>query len=202
MDKRVVLAIAATGVTVAFLLGRTAGAMASPREGAVPALLPSVFEQAPQAPQASQAPRIPIAFSVPPAAVLVSGVGCDSVEGEAIHIHAQLQIYFNGFSIPLPAGLGFNGRCTYWLHTHTDDGVIHVESPVVRTFRLGQFLDIAGFPRFGSGAGMIAFVDTQDGKGFREFDGDYRDIPLTPHAVIAMGIGEFDPQPFAFAPNQ
>jgi hypothetical protein len=32
----------------------------------------------------------------------------------------------------------------YWLHTHDDTGVIHIESPENRTFILGKFFDIWG----------------------------------------------------------
>ncbi len=36
------------------------------------------------------------------------------------------------------------GGCFYWLHTHTEDGIIHIESPVQRTFTLGHFFAIWG----------------------------------------------------------
>jgi hypothetical protein len=35
-------------------------------------------------------------------------------------------------------------RCIYWLHTHADTGVVHVESPKERNFTLGEFLNICG----------------------------------------------------------
>ena len=38
---------------------------------------------------------------------------------------------------PVAAG----GQCFYWLHTHTSDGVIHIESPTQRIYTLGQFFD-------------------------------------------------------------
>ena len=33
------------------------------------------------------------------------------------------------------------GQCIYWLHTHTSDGVIHIESPTQRVYTLGDFFD-------------------------------------------------------------
>ena len=39
------------------------------------------------------------------------------------------------------------GSCFYWLHTHAEDGIIHVESPsTTETFTLGQFFAEWGIP--------------------------------------------------------
>jgi hypothetical protein len=38
------------------------------------------------------------------------------------------------------------GSCFAWLHTHSADGIIHTESPVTRTFTLGEFFDVWGQP--------------------------------------------------------
>ena len=50
-------------------------------------------------------------------------------------------------------------RCYYWLHTHTNDGVIHVESPTQRLYTLGDFFDIWRQPlsarRVGAATGTI-----------------------------------------------
>ncbi|MDQ2680721.1 MAG: hypothetical protein M3Y21_06850 [Candidatus Eremiobacteraeota bacterium] len=76
----------------------------------------------------------------------IDGVHCDAVEGIAEHVHAHLQLFARGRKIAVPAMIGIpNGSgCLYWLHTHQDDGVIHIESPVKRPFTLGQFFDIWG----------------------------------------------------------
>ncbi len=76
----------------------------------------------------------------------IDKIRCDSMEGAVEHIHAHLQLFDRGHKVSVPAGIGIpsNGSCLYWLHTHTDDGFIHVESPMVATFTLGQFFDIWG----------------------------------------------------------
>jgi hypothetical protein len=33
-------------------------------------------------------------------------------------------------------------KCIYWLHTHDNSGIIHIESPIKRDFTLGQFFDL------------------------------------------------------------
>ena len=38
------------------------------------------------------------------------------------------------------------GACFFYLHTHSADGIIHIESPVTRTYTLGNFFDVWGRP--------------------------------------------------------
>ncbi len=69
-----------------------------------------------------------------------------TMEGEALHIHQHLTMYVNGQPVGVPANIGINQRAG-WLsavHVHDDSGVIHVESPYVTTFTLGQFFDVWG----------------------------------------------------------
>lgn len=203
LDKLVLPTLIVFGVVGAYLLGLASGSknelqaedVVTPATAAVDTqpTAPPAAAPATAAAAATAAGQAPTSVHAP-----ISGIGCDAMEGEALHIHAQLQIYFNGKSVPLPAGLGIADSCTYWLHTHTADGVIHVEAPVDRNFTLGQFIDVAGMPRFGPGTKVRAFVDVQDGSGFHEFHGNHRDILLTPHAVIALGVGDFTPKPFTF----
>ncbi len=74
---------------------------------------------------------------------LVDGIECDTTEYTVFHIHAHLDIFVNGQPTIIPAFIGIQGnKCLYWLHTHTPDGVIHIESPQERGFTIGQFFDI------------------------------------------------------------
>jgi hypothetical protein len=77
---------------------------------------------------------------------------------EAMHIHPHLEVMVNGNPILIPVNIGISpslykdhsldqyggmhGMAP--LHTHGDDGTIHVESNVVRNYTLGEFLDIWG----------------------------------------------------------
>ncbi len=76
----------------------------------------------------------------------IDGVHCDAAEGVAEHIHAHLQIFERGRGVAVPALIGIpsGAGCLYWLHTHQNDGIIHIESPLKRPFTLGQFFDIWG----------------------------------------------------------
>lgn len=72
----------------------------------------------------------------------IDGIPCETQEYTTFHIHAHIDIFVNGQRTGIPAQIGIQNTCLYWLHTHTPDGVIHMESPKEREFTVGQFLDI------------------------------------------------------------
>jgi hypothetical protein len=76
----------------------------------------------------------------------VDGIRCDTMEFTKFHVHAHLDIIVDGkpFIVPSQIGIDPYGRCLYWLHTHDDSGIIHIESPVEREFTIGNFIDIWG----------------------------------------------------------
>jgi hypothetical protein len=76
----------------------------------------------------------------------IDGIRCDREEGAVEHIHVNLQLFDRGRAVVVPAGIGIpqGSDCLYWLHTHSSDGFIHIESPVKRPFDLGEFFDIWG----------------------------------------------------------
>ncbi|MGH7615753.1 MAG: hypothetical protein ACREPM_00835, partial [Gemmatimonadaceae bacterium] len=84
----------------------------------------------------------------------VRGIACDAMEGQRVHIHQHLLILDRGRAVPVPANIGIppGKNCLYWIHTHTPDGIIHIETPVDRTFTLGDFFKIWGQPLSRSGA--------------------------------------------------
>jgi hypothetical protein len=134
----------------------------------------------------------------------VDGVQCAPVEQLAYHIHSHLQVYLDGQPRALPGGIGIvgalppqqtpegpfyeGGQCLYWLHTHTPDGIIHVESPTVRVYTLGNFFDEWRQPlsrtQVASAKGKLtAYLN---GKRWKQ---DPRAIPLLPHASIQLDVG-------------
>jgi hypothetical protein len=133
----------------------------------------------------------------------VDGIKCAPVEQLIYHIHAHLVVYDDGRQYALPPGVGIpgsqteetnqgpvaaGGKCYYWLHTHTSDGVIHIESPLRAIFTLGNFFDEWHQPltanRVGDLHGQItAYVN---GKLWKQSP---RSIPLLPHADIQLNIG-------------
>lgn len=74
----------------------------------------------------------------------LDGIRCEASEGAVQHVHAHLQLFNRGHAIGVPEQIGIpqGAGCLYWIHTHSDDGIIHIEAPVARTFTLGQFFDV------------------------------------------------------------
>jgi hypothetical protein len=91
-------------------------------------------------------PVVQDAFSSTLNLTAVDGIRCDTMEFTKFHVHAHLDIIVDGkpFIVPSQIGIDPNGRCLYWLHTHDDSGIIHIESPVEREFTIGNFIDIWG----------------------------------------------------------
>lgn len=115
-------------------------------------------------------------------------------EGSALHIHQHLDIFIHGKSIPVPAAIGFNARERFIspIHTHDSNGVIHIESPTVQTFTLGQFFDIWGV-RWNLNC-IGAYCEDQQNtiKVFvngEAVPGDPRLIALSDHPIIVITYG-------------
>ena len=77
-----------------------------------------------------------------PIARAIDGIQCNSMEQSAFHVHSHLDIIINGVYFLLPSQIGIPGNCFYWLHTHDESGKIHIEAPMLKDFKLGQFFDI------------------------------------------------------------
>ncbi len=129
-----------------------------------------------------------------PTGETVAGIRCDASEGVALHIHPHLTILDHGKPVAIPEDIGrpVAGRCLYWLHTHTPDGIIHVESPVLREFTLGQFFAIWGQPLTPAD---VAGAKPRSGERIRVFVdgypyvGDPRKIEFAQHLDIAILVG-------------
>ena len=73
----------------------------------------------------------------------ISGITCDKVEHLVYHNHTKLVINIQNETHNIPAGIGIiPNDCIFWLHTHDDSGIIHIESPVKTAFSLDQFLKV------------------------------------------------------------
>ncbi len=144
---------------------------------------------------------------------VVDGIGAGG-EQVALHLHAHLAVFVNGQRRTIPYGIGVvpplrltgtadgpfvaGGAAFYGLHTHDTSGVIHVESPVLRNYTLGEFFDIWGEPlgqtQVGPHRGRITAI--VDGT---PFCGDPRDIQLDRHTVLQLDVGPVVPfEPYTF----
>jgi hypothetical protein len=130
-------------------------------------------------------------FYQPPTAMAISGIECDRAEQLNFHVHSHLGIFVNGVEQQIPSDVGIlsSPSCLYWLHTHSDDGLIHVEAPEAGEYTVGQFLDVWQQTNstvfFDSVSNMpaTAYVDGE------EFQGDYRSVPLESLKQIVLVYG-------------
>lgn len=133
----------------------------------------------------------------------VNGISCDASEQVAYHIHAHLAIYVNGTLRPVPYGIGTvppvvsqsaagpfvsAGTCYYWLHTHTNDGIIHIESPTQTSYTLGQFFAIWGQTLNAGAIGPETGQITAYVNGVK-FTGDPSTIQLQSREAIQLDVG-------------
>ncbi|MFZ0340740.1 MAG: hypothetical protein WAL31_00185 [Gaiellaceae bacterium] len=157
----------------------------------------------PEVPPIESGPNLAPAGSPSPGQS-VDGIQCQSGEQVAFHIHSRLTIFVDGHPRTVPYGVGIadpqlqpglgipfvaRGACFSWLHTHAADGIIHVESPVQRTYTLGNFFDIWGQPLSRTQVGPAKGKVTALYNG-RVWTGDPRDVPLNAHAQIQLEVGK------------
>jgi hypothetical protein len=73
----------------------------------------------------------------------IDKIQCDEVEHLVFHNHTKLVIKIQNETQQIPGGIGIiPNNCIFWLHTHDESGIIHVESPIKQSFTLEQFLNI------------------------------------------------------------
>jgi len=144
----------------------------------------------------------------------INGVSCDSMEQGTHHIHAHLSIYINGKNMPIPKGIGIapDGSCFYWMHTHTSDGIIHIEAPAkVSNVALDDFLTIwhKGFaklsfpPELNATTGWHIYINGKPFSGIVTSPLN-TEVPLASHDVVTIEYGTHNPPPdqfYAFPAN-
>ena len=180
-----VLALSVAGAT-------TVGASASRAPEGVP-----VVNAPDLAPAATTTPGTP-----------VDGITCRTGTQQVVkwHIHTHVAIYVRGQQERLPAGIGITNPkldehlstglfidtglndCLYWLHTHSNDDIVHIESPTKQAFTLGQLFDIWRQPLgpqvVGPERGQV--VVFENGK---RISGDPRTVPLLKQGDIQLDVG-------------
>jgi hypothetical protein len=209
-----VVAAAAIGITLAVSGGGGAAPAATGHGGTASLNLTSLSSLGKLGPAPNPGPTGPEGVPIPKAPPLtgtatkttgqqVDGIGCQTSEQTIFHIHAHLTVFVNGSPRQVPAGIGIpgakaqqtpqgpfiaTGNCFYWLHTHAADGIVHIESPVHRTYVLGDFFDEWGQPLGPGQVGPVKGHVTAIYNG-KVYQGSPRNIPLNAHAQIQLEIG-------------
>jgi hypothetical protein len=134
---------------------------------------------------------------------IVHGIQCEPLAQSAYTVYAHLQVYVDGHSRALPGGIGIVDQhiaetkhglyygaltCMYWLHTRAADGLVEVQSPVGRTFTLGDLFAVWNQRLDGThvahARGRVrASVDGHPWTGNPTL------IPLHEHEAIQLSVG-------------
>jgi hypothetical protein len=134
------------------------------------------------------------AVAAVPAGQPIDGIRCEQMEGSVLHIHQHLTVLDHGKAVTVPDDIGrpIVGQCFYWVHTHTPDGLIHIEAPSFRTFTLGNLFDVWGQPLTKTNVAgakpkpsdrIVVWVDG------RQYTGDLRKLELTQHLDVTIDVG-------------
>jgi hypothetical protein len=119
-------------------------------------------------------------------------------EGTTLHEHANVQVFVAGEPQAVPQGIGITEDGLASLHTHTGDGLVHVESSQVRDFTLGEFFDVWGVFLSETCIGahcsqgpeeLVVFLDGE------RVDGPIRDVVLDDQSVVVVTFGTPDQLP-------
>lgn len=135
----------------------------------------------------------------------INNVQCQTTEQVAVHYHAHLTLMNEGNEVAVPGNIGIKSSpsCLYWLHTHSSDGVIHIEAPAAqqnRVYTLGDFFAVWEQPLSPTQVATL-HVDGQhqlkvfvDGK---PYTGDLKALPLRAHTQVVIEIAPpvVDPPP-------
>ena len=124
-------------------------------------------------------------------------------EGQALDLHVELKVEVDGEDVEVPTGIGLNGRevaggimetgFVSAIHTHDATGLVHVHSPDVRPYTLGQIFDVWGVRLtdrcvggYCAGAGKVLTVL----DGGDEVDGEPRQLELRNGQRVTVRFGE------------
>ncbi|HTM10774.1 MAG TPA: hypothetical protein VL754_20505 [Verrucomicrobiae bacterium] len=122
----------------------------------------------------------------------IAGIQCERQEYGDFHIHAHLDIFVDGRPYAVPALIGIleSQRCLYWMHTHDDSGIIHIEAPRKRAFTVAQFLELWKATGFGAPERKEAPKIFVDGKRVNK---RLDQVELEDHMEIALVYGKESP---------
>ena len=142
----------------------------------------------------------------------VDGIECQASEGAVIHNHTALEIYVDGQQVTVPAGVGIvqSGLtpCLYALHVHDGEpNLIHIESPVQKTYNVGELFDIWG-KQLTDTSIMGHPIDAQhkltievydaNGKLVQTYTGKPRDLAFSDHQTFVYKYNSDNVKPTLF----
>lgn len=109
----------------------------------------------------------------------VERLGCPPPGDESYHAHALLSVFVDGKAVTVPQNIGISPRAAGHssLHTHTPDGVIHMEADDPFPYKLSDVFAVWGV-KFGEG--QLGGMTAADGKVLEVYEnGELADDPAS-----------------------
>jgi hypothetical protein len=128
------------------------------------------------------------------AAAKQAGLPMLGEEHLAVHYHAHLDLVVYGTAVTVPAYIGIdrvNGRIAP-LHTHTPDGIVHIESATDVPFTLGQLFTAWGHPISPAAVGSVTVTEGSQLRVYRngvQVSGDPAAMVFKAHDEVYVWIG-------------
>ena len=143
---------------------------------------------------------------------IVNGIPCQKSLSPTFHHHVHLSLFVNGVQIAIPRGTGmkdpdknhyiYHAACFYWLHTHDETGIIHMEAPTSRFYVLHDYFYEWGEPLSTNNVAGYTGTQTIFINGVQQAV-DPRTIQFSPYEEITIEVGSpvVPPPVYAFPPN-
>jgi hypothetical protein len=181
--------VALAAVAVVVVAGGVAG-FAFSRSGGSQSVAASKEIDWSRVPRLQSAPPWPSESRLLPQRLGPSGLDALTMEGTVLHHHEHLDLYVNGRKEVVPALVGIDEQAGFLteLHTHDASGIIHIESPVQRSFTLGQFFCEWGVKLTSTCLGPYRGRVSWWVNG-RRMHGDPAQLVLRQHQEIAIAAG-------------
>ena len=143
---------------------------------------------------------------------VVNGIRCAKSEKVFYHHHVHLSLFVNGVQFAIPKGTGmknpghgkyiYHSDCEYFLHTHDETGIIHIESPTAHIYTLHDYFYIWGEPLSANDVAGYTGSITVFINGIQQLV-DPRTIQFTPYEEITLEVGSpvVPPPVYLFPPG-
>ncbi len=129
----------------------------------------------------------------PSLAIKESGLPAMPTEGTGVHYHAHLDVSVDGHAVTVPALIGIDEKSQRIspLHTHTDDGIVHIEAEKADTFTVGQLFTEWGVKLDKFCLATYCSDDKNQLLGFLngQLVGDPASVPFASHDEIVIWYG-------------
>lgn len=136
----------------------------------------------------------------------VNNIPCATGMSIHYHVHVHVSIYIRGKAVTIPQGIGLgaNGMCDYYMHTHTSDGIVHIEAPApASNLALDDFLSIwyqrfqtLNFPQqLTLQTGWKIFINGKPFTSVAVTSPLNTEVPLAAHDAVTLEYGPNNPPP-------